>query len=224
MVSRDFYSLTTLKLHLNILPPAQRRLWNELSCIPGYFVLYGGTALALRLGHRQSIDFDLFAFRDLSISVLPDTMPFLREAQTIQQQANTLSVLVDREGPVSVSFFGLPKLFSLVEPDRAEDNGLRIASLLDLAATKVAVVQVRAEAKDYLDIDALLTSGSINLTNALAAAIKLYGPTFNPQISLKALSYFADGDVYRIPNDTKERLATAARDVDLDAVYIDATL
>lgn len=43
---------------LDILPPAQRALWDELGGLPHGFVLYGGTALALRLGHRQSIDFD----------------------------------------------------------------------------------------------------------------------------------------------------------------------
>jgi len=41
-------------LNLQILPPAQRRLWDELRHTPREFVLYGGTALALRLGHRHS--------------------------------------------------------------------------------------------------------------------------------------------------------------------------
>jgi hypothetical protein len=46
--------------HLGILPAPQRRLWDELESVPGEFVLYGGTALALHLGHRQSLDFDFF--------------------------------------------------------------------------------------------------------------------------------------------------------------------
>ena len=45
---------------LDILPTAQRRLWEELKAIPAAFTLYGGTAIALHLGHRQSIDFDFF--------------------------------------------------------------------------------------------------------------------------------------------------------------------
>ena len=49
------------KLHLNILPAEQRILWNELQSTPEHFALYGGTALALFLGHRQSIDFDFFS-------------------------------------------------------------------------------------------------------------------------------------------------------------------
>ena len=46
---------------LDILPPPQRRLWDELAAIPPEFVLYGGTAIALHLGHRQSVDFDFLA-------------------------------------------------------------------------------------------------------------------------------------------------------------------
>jgi hypothetical protein len=48
------------RLRLDIPPPPQRRLWDELAAIPSGFVLYDGTALALRLGHRQSVDFDFF--------------------------------------------------------------------------------------------------------------------------------------------------------------------
>jgi hypothetical protein len=78
------------------------------------------------------------------------------------------------------------------------------------------VVQVRAEAKDYLDIDALMRLGHISLPSALAAAQKLYGPSFNPEITLKALSYFDDGNLGDLPEELKQRLVVAAREVDLD--------
>ena len=41
---------------LDTLPPEQRRLWPELSQVPGHFVLYGGTAIALRLGGRPEFN------------------------------------------------------------------------------------------------------------------------------------------------------------------------
>lgn len=201
---------------MNVLPPPQQLLWAELSQVPPYFALYGGTALALRLGHRQSVDFDLFGFCDITQSQLVASIPFLSNCETTQQAANTMSVLVDRGGPVSVSFFGLPRLFALEEPDRAPDNGLNIASLLDLAATKMSVVQVRAEAKDYLDIHALIMLAGIDLPVALGAACALYGKLFNPQVTLKALSYFDDGDVRLLSTDVKSQLAGAARAVDLN--------
>jgi len=104
----------------------------------------------------------------------------------------------------------------LAPPQIAPDNGLQIASLLDLAGTKVNVVQLRAEAKDYRDVDAILRDGRIDLPTALVSAQALYGSQFNPQITLKALSFFDEGNLRRLARATKDRLAKAAREVDLD--------
>jgi hypothetical protein len=202
--------------HLEILPPAQRQLWHELDQVPTEFTLYGGTAIALQLGHRQSVDFDFFGNRAFDPAKLQASIPFLADAVVRQYERNTLTAILNREGQVAVSFFGVPNLPRLVSPLVSEDNGLKIASLLDLAGTKASVVQVRPEAKDYLDLDMLITDGGITLAMALTAAKALYGASFNPQITLKALSYFEDGNLQILPEDAKTRLATAARDVDLD--------
>jgi hypothetical protein len=202
--------------HLEVLPSPQRKLWTELSEVSREFVLYGGTALALHLGHRSSVDFDLFGSRALDLARTEQGISFLKGANIIQREKNTLSAIVDRGGPVKVSFFGVPNLLRLSAPVLAEDNGLGVASLLDLAGTKASVVQIRAEAKDYIDIDALITAGKVDLPLAISAAQRIYGSTFNPQITLKALSFFDDGDLRQLPEDTKMRLATAAREVDLD--------
>ncbi len=202
--------------HLEILPAPQRALWNELSEVSREFVLYGGTALALHRAHRRSVDFDLFGSRALDLAQIEQGISFLKGANIIQRDKNTLSAIVDRGGPVKVSFFGVPSLPRLSAAVVAKDNGLGVASLLDLAGTKASVVQVRAEAKDYIDIDALITVGKVDLPLALSAAQGLYGSTFNPQITLKALSFFDDGDLTLLPEEIKLRLATAAREVDLD--------
>ena len=199
---------------LDILPAAQRRLWDELAAVPAQFVLYGGTALALHLGHRQSEDFDFFADRDIDPSALHRTTSFLRAAEITQQEPNTLTCLVDRGGPVKVSFFGLPHIARVRPPVIAENNGIKIASLLDIAGTKAAVVQQRAHAKDYIDIDALITQGRIDLPMHLAAARAVYGPHFAPTPTLKALTYFGDGDLPSLPSDVKDRLMRAASAVD----------
>jgi len=200
----------------DILPAAQLRLWRELSAVPDEFVLYGGTAIALHLGHRTSIDFDFFGGRSLNLEALEGNIPFLRDAKIIQREKNTLTAIVDRGEPVKVSFFGVPKLPRLVQPHAVKENNLKIASLLDLAGTKASVIQVRAEAKDYLDMDAVLTSGKIDLSTALSAAQLLYGPSFNPEVTLKALSFFDDGNLQDLPEDLKQRLVDAVRQVDLD--------
>lgn len=89
---------------------------------------------------------------------------------------------------------------------------LYIASLLDIAVTKMAVIQKRAEIKDYLDIDALLQHG-VDLPTALAAGRVVYGRHFNPLITLKALSFF--GDLPTLSAEVKERLAAAVEAVDV---------
>jgi hypothetical protein len=211
---------TDFSPRLDILPPSQRRLWDELCAVPPEFVLYEGTTLALHLGHRVSVDFDFFGNKPLDPARLVPAVPFLVDAVVTQREPNTFSCTIDRGGLVKLSFFGLPGIARLSPPLIAPDNGLRVASLLDLAGTKASVVQMRAEAKDYVDIDALLTDGRIDLPTALAAARAIYGRAFNPQITLKALSYFDDGNLRQLPRSVMDRLAKAAREVDLDRLPV----
>lgn len=198
--------------NLAILPPPQRRLWSELRTTPEHFTLYGGTALALWLGHRYSVDFDFFSDQPFDPDQLADTIPYLRNAERVQVAANTLTCRIERDGPVLVSFFGGLHLGRVAPPDLVEDTTLPIASLLDLAGAKVAVVQKRAEVKDYLDIDALIQHG-VDLPTALAAGQIVYGCSFNPLITLKALSYF--GDLPALPIAVRERLIAKVAAVDL---------
>ena len=191
-------------------------MWDELSGVPPEFVLYGGTALALHLGHRASLDFGFFGDRSFDPAALASSVPFMASAQITQRTPDTLTGIVDRNGAVKVSFFGVPAIQRLVRPHQVRGNGLRVASMLDLAGTKASVVQIRAEARDYIDVDAMIASGKIDLASALVAGIAIYGSQFNPEITLKALSYFDDGDLRRLPEPVKSRLATAAREVDLD--------
>jgi hypothetical protein len=200
---------------LDILPAPQQRLWQELTGVPPEFVLYGGTAIALHLGHRKSVDFDFFGNSTFDPAKLVTEVPFMAKAEITQSEPNTLTGIVDRRGAVKVSFFGVPRMPRLVTPHEASDNGLKIASLLDLAGTKASFVQARAEAKDYIDIDALIGAG-IDLPTVLAAGRAIYGPQFNPEITLKALAFFDDGNLRALPAPLKERLATAVRAVDLD--------
>ena len=191
--------------NLTILPPPQLRLWPELDATPEHFTLYGGTALALRLGHRSSVDFDFFSNQSFDPDELAGAIPYLKGAERIQVAPHTLKCRVERNGPVLVSFFGGLGL------GQAERRTLYVASLLDIAGTKVAVVQKRAETRDYLDIDALLRHG-IDLPTALAAGRLVYGRSFNPMITLKALSFF--DDLPALPADVRRRLSAAVEAVD----------
>ena len=163
------------KLRLEILPPEQLELWQQLGSTPADFVLYGGTALALRLGHRQSVDFYFFSARAFDPERLYSSLPHLQDAEITQIGANTLSCLATQPNirSVKLSFFGGLTLRQLQAPYVYSQPRVALASLADLAATKVQVIQSRAEAKDYLDIAALLQC--FNLGQMLANAMAVFG-------------------------------------------------
>ncbi|MFM6127775.1 MAG: nucleotidyl transferase AbiEii/AbiGii toxin family protein, partial [Sphaerospermopsis kisseleviana] len=84
----------TFAPRLDILPQPQRRIWPSLSGLAAAgFVLYGGTAIALRCGHRVSVDFDFFSDRPLDRAGLHRLLPWLNEATALQDQPGTLTVL-----------------------------------------------------------------------------------------------------------------------------------
>jgi hypothetical protein len=204
-----------LAAQIGILPERQRALWPLLKPAAALgFVLYGGTAVALRLGHRQSIDFDFFSEHSLDPNVLYDEMPFLRDAQVIQQSPDTLTVLAqvpEASGvPVKISFFGPIRTGRVGVPQFTDDGILQIASPEDLFATKVKVLLQRVEAKDYRDIAAMLSAGQ-DLAKALGGAKAMYGYTFQPSESLKAMTYFEGGDLQSLSRQEREVLIEAAK-------------
>ena len=198
--------------NLSTLPAAQRALWPELGTTPDAFTLYGGTALAVRLGHRSSVDFDFFSNSAFDPERLAEEIPYLKNAERVQVARDTLTCRVDRGGPILVSFLGGLGLGQVAAREQVRDMPLHVASLLDIAGTKAAVVQERAEVRDYLDIDALLQHG-IDLPTVLSAGAVIYGRKFNPLITLKALSYF--DDVPTLPGEVRARLARAVKAVDV---------
>lgn len=209
------YGWLDTQFHLNTLPRAQFFLWPALAEFKLDFVLYGGTAIALRLAHRESVDFDFFSTRHFQPGELRARAPLLHATETLQASPDTLVVLKPgASGDVKLSFFGGLDLARVMPPVENPDNGLRVASLLDLAGTKVKAVQDRAELKDYLDLAALLRHG-LGLFDALRAAMTIFGNSFNPLVSLKALVYFEDGDVRGLGDGERRLLETQAAHVDL---------
>lgn len=200
--------------HLAVLPEQQRRIWRGLHpTLSLGFVLYGGTAVALRLGNRQSVDFYFYRDRPLEKDAVRAALHPMEHAVTIQDRINTLSVSL-RPGPsetepVSLSFFGGIKFGRVGEPEATDDGVLLVASLHDLMATKVAVITQRAEAKDYKDLAAMIMAGA-SLSDALGGARALYGPDFQPSESLRALTYFRDGNLSSLSHDDQAVLVRAA--------------
>ena len=201
----------TFKPILDILPSEQRKLWPALSDIPYCFVLYGGTALALRLGHRSSVDFDFFSSNPIDFDTL-FRIPFVARAEVLQREPDTLTVSAltdDTADPVKVSFFGGIDTGRVGDPEQTADSVLRVASLLDLFGTKLKVLLQRVAARDYLDLAAILRAG-VPLKDGLGAATTLYGRQFPPTDAVKALSYFVEGDAANVDSATRELLVRQA--------------
>lgn len=179
---------------LDTLAAAQREIWNALAVAAQLaYVLYGGTALALRLGHRQSVDFDFFGAAPLDKDGLRGSFPFMARATILQDEVDTLVILANmRSGAVKVSFFGGISFDRVNDPERTSDGALLVASLDDLLATKLKAILDRAEARDYRDIAAMLRAG-VSLAKGLAAFKGMFAG--EPATVLRAIGYFADGDL-----------------------------
>jgi len=203
----------TFKPHFEILPPSQKNLWPKLKPAAEFgFVLYGGTAIALRLGHRTSVDFDFFSGKPLNREAIHTTFPFSAQSTVLQDEQNTLSMIVpygDSEHThVKISFFGAIGFGRVGQPSFTEDGVLEVASLEDLMATKLKVILQRAELKDYIDIAEMIRVG-VSLPAGLSAACNFFGSSFQPSESLKALVYFSDGELPSLSKDIKSALIHA---------------
>lgn len=204
---------------LDILPPAQQEIWPQLAPAPELgLVLYGGTAVALHLGHRVSVDFDFFSSRELNKSALA-AFPFVTKARTIQEDINTFVLEAALpSGGVKVSFFGGIDIGRIKDPLRTNDSVLLVASQDDLLATKLKAILDRAEAKDYRDIAALLAA-DVSLPRALGAFSQMYRK--DPGLPLRALGFFKDGDLPSLPRADQDALRVARDTVtDIPAVTI----
>ncbi|MCY4485572.1 MAG: nucleotidyl transferase AbiEii/AbiGii toxin family protein [Deltaproteobacteria bacterium] len=211
----------TFKPFLDVLPDEQRKLWSSLADIPDSFVLYGGTALALRLRHRSSVDFDFFSSDAVDFDLL-FRLPFMTRADVLQRAPDTLTVSTtprSATNPVKVSFFGGIDTGRVGNPELTEDGVLRVASLLDLFGTKLKVLLQRVAARDYLDLAAILRAG-VPLKEGLGAAGTLYGPRFPPTEAVKALSYFNEGDATNVDPATQAFLSKQAADWDFTTAEI----
>lgn len=184
--------MKTFEPQLKMLALPQLAMWNELDSTPPVFVLYGGTGLSVQFGHRPSEDFDFFSSYPFDPSELLRAIPYLKDATPIEHAESTLTCFVNRNGRVKISFFGNLSLNRIHDPLLAIDSHLKVASSLDIAGTKMAVIQKRASFKDYLDVHTLVERG-ISLGQALAAAQAIYGKAFDASISLRALMYYEDG-------------------------------
>jgi Nucleotidyl transferase AbiEii toxin, Type IV TA system len=198
----------------DVLPAAQQQIWNALAAAPGLgFVLYGGTAIALHLGHRRSIDFDFFRSAPLDKNQIHAEFAFVKGAAVLQDTPDTQVLLAEMPaGPVKISFFGSIGFGRVNAPLLTRDGVLLVASLDDLMATKLTATLDRAEAKDYRDIAAMIAAGV-----SLSAGLTAFKQMFNgePAQVLRAIGYFKDGDLNTLSQADQQLLRSARDGVDV---------
>ncbi len=197
-----------LEPKLSVLPAAQREIWTSLASAPNLnFVLYGGTAIALHLGHRESLDFDFFQSESLDKDRIRAAFGFINRAAVLQDAPDTLVVLAEMpSGPVKISFFGGIGFGRVNDPLQTRDGMLLVASLDDLMATKSEATLDRADAKDYRDIAAMISAGV-----SLAAGVSAFSAMFHgePSQVLRSIGYFEDGNLDGLARTDRELLRNA---------------
>src|ERR1700694_1279739 len=165
-----------------ILSAQQTQLWYMLDEIPDHFVLYGDTALRLRLAHRhshvRSRDFEFRTSESFNPERLGHDVSFLHGAEVIEIATNRLIVAVGKDLPVVMRFQGAETSAQISPPDRAFDTGLAVASLEDLAGEKMFRISRGAKVDDARDIAALLQRG-MTMDKILSYAKAQFGVQFD---------------------------------------------
>src|SRR3989338_3689834 len=182
-------------LHLDILPKRQKLLFETFSKLGwiSNFYLAGGTALALQIGHRRSIDFDFFSEQEFDVRFVRKKLVALGDYEVY---ADSEQIIDGALNSVRTSFFNLP--YPLINLEVRSGN-LRIASKEDIAAMKLSSISTRGSRKDFIDLFFLLTEFSFE--EIVRFYEKKYGKNGeNVYCVLKGLVYFVDAEQKPMPN------------------------
>lgn len=170
----------------NILGKDQLEVIKKIGFFPKNVYMAGGTALALQLGHRTSLDFDFYTNEHFEIEkVLADFQKNFRRVIVERTAEDTLTAEVDK---VSLSLFYYP--YSLISQLVKFEN-IRLASIEDIAAMKMIAISTRGKRRDFIDTYYLLKKFSLD--QIIKFTLKKY-PSYQPMVILKGLIYFEDAE------------------------------
>lgn len=175
-------------MHREILNEDQLNLLPLMAQFRREFYLVGGTAIALHLGHRRSVDFDMFKMSRLNHKRNLDRIVAAGlDHQVTRRVEEQMNLIVNG---VKLTFFQYP--FPVVPEERFE-NVFRMPSLLSLAAMKAYALGRRSKWKDYVDLYFLLTE-HFSIEEVSGEATRLFGELFSEKLFRAQLSYFDDVD------------------------------
>ncbi len=172
--------------------PGTLELLKKLMKLPGLdnFYLVGGTALALRIGHRISVDLDLFSHVEFSTQELISEIELLGSMKIIGEARNILNVVID-----GVEVDIIRHNYPLLEEIEIID-GLRLISKKDIAAMKLSAIARRGSKKDFYDVYFILQEFSIE---ELFEFYKLKYKSREMFHLVKSLVYFGEADLEPAP-------------------------
>ena len=175
-------------MHKEILSITQLELLPLVKKFAREFYLVGGTAIALYIGHRRSIDFDLFKFNQLNHHKIVSKISALGYPFTITRKVKEQLNLTIED--VHFTFFEYP--FKIDAKNILEDR-LRLPDLIDLAAMKAYALGRRSKWKDYVDIYFILRN-YFTIEQISQRANEIYEQLFSEKLFRAQLSYFDDID------------------------------
>ena len=174
-------------MHLNILSQSQTDLLPLLKKFSNQFYLVGGTAIALHLGHRQSIDFDLFSHTGFDNQKILQTVKQLWPIQDLfLDNKDELTIVLNQ---VKLTWYNYP--YQINCPNSLQDI-IKLPNLVTLAAMKAYALGRRAKWKDYVDLYFIFQQHS--LKEVIASAQKIFKNEFNQKLFREQLAYHQDID------------------------------
>ncbi len=175
-------------MHTEILSDKQAALLPFISQFKRNFYLVGGTAIALHIGHRKSIDFDLFTFSRLNkIKIKHKVGEIKYNKHLIGEDMDQLHFILNE---VKLTFFNYPYF---VPHSVKFNNIITIPSLLSLAAMKAFALGRRAKWKDYVDLHFILRD-FFSIQNIAKEAEAIFGELFSEKLFREQLAYHKDID------------------------------
>lgn len=152
------------------------------------FYLAGGTALALQIGHRKSVDFDLFSEKKISEDLLRKVKKVFPQ-NSLTLSVNNLDELTIFIDDVKITFlkYPFPVILKLVDYE-----GIKMLNIKEIAATKAYTIGRRGSYKDYIDLFFIISERYSNLDEIIELAEKKYGGEFNSRLFLEQILYLED--------------------------------
>lgn len=182
------------KLHLDILPAATRRAFLECIKLPLFqkneWYLAGGTALALQVGHRQSVDLDFFTTKANFNELL--VIRKLLATGNWQTSYNESGTIYGKYREAKMSLIAYP--FFVPSKEKLHCGTIRILLPHDIAAMKIIAVSQRGRKRDFIDLYWYVQNCE-SLINVVKRAVTQYpGQEKNIHHIIKSLVYFADAE------------------------------